>query len=179
EVVLRDRTSDHASTAPRRGQDVTARGLTEDLPSVPMDDKLKAFLANTNAKGSAVGAAVQSLDDLHLRRGVVDIKGEPRFELGRLTGRLIELTAQGASAVLPTAFGLVLEARERGEPVAWITLLTSAFYPPDVAEGGVDLDALVEATADANAGGVPSRIASAEFNSSWGPRPAPPSHPTT
>jgi recombination protein RecA len=38
---------------------------------------------------------------------------------------------------------LVLEAQRQGEPVAWITLQERSFYPPDVAEGGVDLDALV------------------------------------
>jgi recombination protein RecA len=37
---------------------------------------------------------------------------------------------------------LVLDAQKHGEPVAWITALSSSFFPPDVAEGGVDLEAL-------------------------------------
>jgi len=44
---------------------------------------------------------------------------------------------------LTLAFGLVLEAQRQGEPVAWVTRRESSFYPPDAAEGGVDLDALV------------------------------------
>jgi recombination protein RecA len=38
---------------------------------------------------------------------------------------------------------LVLETQERGEPVGWVTGAESAFYPPDVAQGGIDLAALV------------------------------------
>ena len=43
----------------------------------------------------------------------------------------------------PFSVGLVLEAQRRGEPVAWIALEERGFYPPDAAEGGVDLGALV------------------------------------
>jgi recombination protein RecA len=49
----------------------------------------------------------------------------------------------GATATLTVAFGLVLEAQRQGEPVAWVTPWESSFYPPDAAEGGVDLNALV------------------------------------
>jgi recombination protein RecA len=38
---------------------------------------------------------------------------------------------------------LVLEAQGRGEPAAWLSLLSASFYPPDLDEAGVDLDALV------------------------------------
>jgi recombination protein RecA len=38
---------------------------------------------------------------------------------------------------------MVLEAQRSGETVAWVTAEESAFYPPDTAEGGVDLEALV------------------------------------
>ncbi len=41
------------------------------------------------------------------------------------------------------AFGLVLDAQRQGEPVAWITLQDSTFFPVDAADSGVDLDALV------------------------------------
>lgn len=47
-----------------------------------------------------------------------------------------------ATAPLTLAFGLVLQAQWQNEPVAWITRDDSLFYPPDAAEGGVDLDAL-------------------------------------
>ncbi|WP_025321401.1 P-loop NTPase family protein [Deferrisoma camini] len=65
-----------------------------------------------------------------------------RWELPTLAGRLAELSARGASAALTLAFSLVLDAQRRGEPAAWITPAGSSFYPPDAAEGGVDLEAL-------------------------------------
>ena len=60
----------------------------------------------------------------------------------QIAGRLVELSGSGATATLTAAFGLVLETQWRGEPVAWITLPSSTFFPPDVAAGGIDLDSL-------------------------------------
>ncbi len=65
-----------------------------------------------------------------------------RFGLDDLAGRLIELQGGADGALLTCAFGLLLEAQRRGEPAAYVGSSTSSFYPPDVAEGGVDLDAL-------------------------------------
>jgi recombination protein RecA len=59
-----------------------------------------------------------------------------------LAGRLAELSGAGASALLTAAFGLVLEAQQAGDPVAWVTSRASSFFPPDAADGGVDLAAL-------------------------------------
>ncbi len=67
----------------------------------------------------------------------------PRWSLDQVAGRLVVVWGVGATAALTVAFGLVLEAQRQGEPVAWITLQERSFYPPDAAEGGVDLDALV------------------------------------
>ena len=64
------------------------------------------------------------------------------WNLASLSGRLVELSAAAAAAHLTAAFGLVLEAQLCGNRAAWITLQQSSFYPPDVADGGVDLDAL-------------------------------------
>ncbi len=47
-----------------------------------------------------------------------------------------------AGAPLTLTFRLVLEAQRRGEPVAWIGRKDAPFYPPDVADAGVDLAAL-------------------------------------
>jgi len=117
-----------------------------------MGDELDRFLAN--ARGSAKLAKVMSLDDLRARRG--GELGETAWNLGALRGRLVELSARGATATLTTAFDLVVDAQTQHEPVAWLTLGNSAFYPPDVAECGVDLAALVvvrthDATAAARA----------------------------
>ena len=38
---------------------------------------------------------------------------------------------------------MIHEAQQRGEPVGWVTLAESFFYPPDAARGGTDLAALV------------------------------------
>lgn len=81
---------------------------------------------------------------LPLRRGhVADARPTPAWGLAELAGRLVELSGPGDSAALTLAFGLVLDAQRRDEPAAWITVPQHAFFPPDVAAGGVDLDALL------------------------------------
>ena len=62
--------------------------------------------------------------------------------LARLSGRIVEISAWGASAPLTAAFGLVLEAQRKGEAAAWITFESAAFFPPDAAATGVDLETL-------------------------------------
>jgi RecA/RadA recombinase len=58
-------------------------------------------------------------------------------------GQLLELSGQ-APGKLSLALRWVLRAQVAGEPVAWIGLRhADSFYPPDVAETGVDLSALV------------------------------------
>lgn len=68
--------------------------------------------------------------------------GAPASFVKHLHGRLGELSGVGAGAVLTMGFQLVLESQLEDEPVAWITIEESNFFPPDVAESGVDLDAL-------------------------------------
>ena len=95
-----------------------------------MSDQLRDFLAK--ARGSLDRAAAAANDEAI----------EP-WGLGALRGRLIELSARGATATLTAAIDLVLEAQHASEPVAWIMLAGGSFYPPDVADSGVDLAALV------------------------------------
>ncbi len=66
-----------------------------------------------------------------------------RWQLPSLTGRLIEVSAAAGTAGLTAAVGLVLEAQRAGEPVAWVTPPGHGFYPPDLHDSGVDLEALV------------------------------------
>lgn len=68
---------------------------------------------------------------------------EPRFCLTELAGRLVELSGDGASAVLTAATKMMLDAQAAREPAAWIGTDESCFFPPDVAESGVDLSALL------------------------------------
>jgi recombination protein RecA len=65
------------------------------------------------------------------------------WTLAELAGRIVEISSAGASAALTIAFGLVRETQERGEPVGWVTSGESFFYPPDAADNGTDLTALV------------------------------------
>ncbi len=126
-----------------------------------VSDDLRKFLAN--ARGSAASARVLRLDDLVVRLGQlggseVDADASP-WGLAAMRGRLVELSARGASATLTTAAELVLEAQRAAEPVAWVVpwsvdTKTATFYPPDVADSGIDLAALVVVRA-------PSTIAAA------------------
>ncbi len=64
------------------------------------------------------------------------------WTLAALGGCLAELSGAGAAPTLTLAFGLVGQVQQQDEPVAWITRTGSTFFPPDAAEGGVDLAAL-------------------------------------
>jgi len=103
---------------------------------------------------------VLRLDDLELRLGRPEVTAETSpWGLAALRGRLVELSARGATATLTTAAELILEAQRGGEPVAWVVPWsldprTATFYPPDVADSGIDLAALVVVRA-------PSTIAAA------------------
>ena len=81
-----------------------------------------------------------TLDELRALRGA---DAPERWSLAALRGRLVELSARGAAATLTAAIEVVSEAQAQGEPVAWLTLTTSSFFPPDAAESGIDLAALV------------------------------------
>jgi recombination protein RecA len=67
------------------------------------------------------------------------------WELAALRGRLVEVSGRGASATTTAAIELVVQAQMQAadEPVAWISIASSTFYPPDAAASGVDLAALV------------------------------------
>ncbi len=62
--------------------------------------------------------------------------------LDSLAGRVVELCGTVDSAVLTLVCGLVVDTQHDGQPVAWCTLPRSSFFPPDLAAGGGDLDAM-------------------------------------
>ena len=64
------------------------------------------------------------------------------WSLASLAGHLAEVSDSGAAPSLTAAASLILEGQERGEPTAWIGLGRSIFFPPDLAEWGIDLEAL-------------------------------------
>src|SRR5262245_50004695 len=97
------------------------------------DGEMDRFLAA--ARGTAASAKVMWLDELRARRGHVD--QEARWGLAALRGRLVEVSARGASATLTAATELVVEAQTQHEPVAWFALASmrsGTFYPPDLAD---------------------------------------------
>src|SRR5258708_7093313 len=107
-----------------------------------MSDDLREFLAKARlSRPGAATAKVLSLDELRAGQDA-STSAEP-WSLELLRGRLVELSARGATATLTAAFGIVLEAQAASEPVAWVTIAGATFYPPDVAESGVDLAAMV------------------------------------
>jgi recombination protein RecA len=65
------------------------------------------------------------------------------WTLAQVAGRFAELSGSNATAALTLTCGLVLDAQKRGEPVGWATSTESSFYPPDTAQLGIDLAALV------------------------------------
>ncbi len=65
------------------------------------------------------------------------------WTLSEVAGRFVEISTSGAASSLTGALALVLEAQERKEPVGWVTLTDSCFYPPDAAQGGINLAVLV------------------------------------
>jgi recombination protein RecA len=66
----------------------------------------------------------------------------PAWCLDQLLGRFVELSGDSTSANLTITADLIREAQTWEEPVVWIAGDRSIFFPPDLAESGVDLDAL-------------------------------------
>jgi recombination protein RecA len=78
----------------------------------------------------------------------------PAWNLAALAGRLVELSGSADAASLTAAFGLVLDAQLSGDRAAWVSLAGTSFFPPDVLDGGIDLNALpVVRVPDARAAG--------------------------
>lgn len=81
-------------------------------------------------------------------------------------GRLVEL---GGRACTSTAVAILAHAQREGETAAWIQPARGDLYPPDLAEAGVDLDALVvihvprEGASAATVGGPHGQCRAAEL----------------
>ena len=71
------------------------------------------------------------------------VRETPRaWNLSLLAGRVTEISDSGAAPALTAAASLILQAQQRGEPAAWVGFGNSIFFPPDLVEWGIDLDAL-------------------------------------
>ncbi len=96
----------------------------------------------TTCGRAAAGRQGAGAAALILRELPASFPATSHWKLAALAGRVSELSGFGPTSALSLTFSLVLEAQQRGEPVAWITSRTSTFFPPDAAANGVDLDAL-------------------------------------
>lgn len=96
-----------------------------------------------------MAARVTRLEDLlssgSLKRGEIRSQSDHTDQLwsrSNLSGRLTEISSDGSGAPLTAAMGLVLQCQYECDPVAWVAAPGERFFPPDVAEYGVDLAAL-------------------------------------
>lgn len=78
---------------------------------------------------------------LLIRRNEED-EHEP-WSFANLRGQLIELSEEHPLGALTFASELIGSAQHDGEPVAWISACPSIFFPPDLAENGIDVSAVV------------------------------------
>ncbi|HXC52886.1 MAG TPA: hypothetical protein VN634_18515 [Candidatus Limnocylindrales bacterium] len=74
--------------------------------------------------------------------------GEPRTRATSIWD--IDESRRYGSAALTVAAGLVWKAQQLGEPVAWINVRSSSFFPPDLDAAGIDLAALVVVRINSN-----------------------------
>ena len=64
------------------------------------------------------------------------------WTLSSLGGRIAEITNSGTTPSLTAAASLILQTQQKGDPVTWITVGNSIFFPPDFVDWGIDLEAL-------------------------------------
>ena len=83
-----------------------------------------------------------ALESTALVRGYQGPRTGRGWCLPTLRGRLVEISNAATTPALSAVTVLVYEAQRRGEPVAWITTWRTSFYPPDLHESGIDLEAL-------------------------------------
>ena len=99
--------------------------------------------------GSAVAEAkAPSQGDVACIKGVVSAnriewqEASTDWKLDTVAGRFVEISSPADTCALTICASLILEAQWRNEPVAWISVRRSLFFPPDFAARGIDLKAL-------------------------------------
>ncbi len=100
---------------------------------------------NTTTKHALAKLAVA--EDLNQETGAAsrDQDDADATGLGALCrpGRLVELSGDAGSARMSTAVAIVREAQRELETTAWVQPAGGSLFPPDLAEAGVDLEALI------------------------------------
>ena len=96
----------------------------------------------TNTRTAANLRAIASVSNAWAQRSRMPSPAPGRWTRAALGSCLAELSGAAGGPSLTLACSLVREVQQQGEPVAWVTRPGSTFYPPDVADGGIDLAAL-------------------------------------
>ena len=96
----------------------------------------------TNTRTAANLRAIASVSNAWAQRSRMPSPAPGRWTRAALGSCLAELSGAAGAPSLTLACSLVREVQQQGEPVAWVTRPGSTFYPPDVADGGIDLAAL-------------------------------------
>ena len=96
----------------------------------------------TNTRTAANLRAIASVSNAWAQRSRMPSPAPGRWTRAALGSCLAELSGADGAPSLTLACSLVREVQQQGEPVAWVTRPGSTFYPPDVADGGIDLAAL-------------------------------------
>jgi recombination protein RecA len=105
--------------------------------------------------------APQLLADIPVFRAA-DMRASPgggSWRLSNLAGILAEISEETACGALSFVTEIILEAQGRNEPVAWVAGVSSIWFPPDLADRGVD----VPAVAVIRAGGENESLTAAEW----------------
>jgi recombination protein RecA len=88
--------------------------------------------------------APQLVTDIGVFRAA-DLKRSPEngsWQLDSLVGILAEISEELASGAVSFAAEIMADAQDHGHPVAWVAGGDSVFFPPDLAERGIDLSAV-------------------------------------
>ncbi len=68
--------------------------------------------------------------------------GEGAWRFENLVGILAEISQESACGAVSFVTEIILEAQGQNEPVAWVAGVSTTWYPPDLAQRGVDLGAV-------------------------------------
>ena len=99
-------------------------------------------MRGTNAMAARNLRAITGASRAWMQRGRMLSPAPGQWSRAALGNCLAELSGGAAASSLTLACSLVREVQQQGEPVAWVTRPGNTFYPPDVADGGIDLAAL-------------------------------------
>ena len=101
---------------------------------------------NAAASAQVSRPTLEPSQPLHVpgvQRGAESLPVWTTWQWAACRGRFVEVSGSRDGAALSLVFRLIYEAQREGEPVVWVGRDRSIFYPPDVAETGVDLESLV------------------------------------